>query len=69
VAWPDLELSLTGSGDQPVVRVVLESDRYASRDLRDLASGREHSASVLIKLDPAAAGGRISGYRLLAFYR
>jgi predicted Zn finger-like uncharacterized protein len=69
VAWPDLELSLTGSGDQPVVRVVLESDRYASRDLRDLASGREHNASVLIKLDPAAAGGRISGYRLLAFYR
>jgi predicted Zn finger-like uncharacterized protein len=68
VAWPDLELSLTGMGDQPMIRVVLGANKYAPADSPDIAAGREYSANIFIKLDTASAGGRVSGYRLLAFY-
>lgn len=68
VAWPELELSLTGMNDQAIVRVVINAAKYAPADSPDIAAGREYTANIPIKLDPTAAGGRISGYRLLAFY-
>lgn len=68
VAWPALELSLTGTSEQAMIRVVLDANKYAPADSPDIAAGREYSANIFIKLDTASAGGRVSGYRLLAFY-
>lgn len=67
VAIPNLELTLTDSQDQPLVRKVL-----APRDLgatADTVAARgDWSASVAIAVGPPVDGGRVAGYRLLAFY-
>jgi predicted Zn finger-like uncharacterized protein len=65
VAMPAIELTLTDSQDQPVVRRVLSpSDMGASSAL----IGPQADWSATLALNVAANSGRIAGYRLLAFY-
>ena len=67
VATPAVELTLTDSADQPVLRRVLQPAALSAPDT--LAAGGEWSGSVQMELrldGPAQA--RIAGYRVLAFY-
>jgi predicted Zn finger-like uncharacterized protein len=67
VAMPSLELTLTDSDDQAVVRRVLTpAELGASRAA--LAPSAEWSATVAIGVADNSLASRISGYRLLAFY-
>jgi predicted Zn finger-like uncharacterized protein len=66
VAVPAIELTLTDSQDQPVVRRVLTpAEMGASSPV--IGAAAEWSANVTMAV--AASGiGRVAGYRLLAFY-
>jgi predicted Zn finger-like uncharacterized protein len=66
VAMPALELTLTDAQDQPVARRVLIPAEFAPS--RVALPGGDWSASVAVAVNGAIAGGRIAGYRLLAFY-
>ncbi|HYF17086.1 MAG TPA: DUF3426 domain-containing protein [Ramlibacter sp.] len=67
VALPALELTLTDTQDQPVLRrVLLPRDLGAPSET--VAAGADWSAAVTVAVEPPAANGRIAGYRLLAFY-
>lgn len=66
VAMPSIELTLTDSQDQPVIRSVL-----APRDIGAatvLAAAAEASSTVAVSVAASGSGSRIAGYRLLAFY-
>jgi predicted Zn finger-like uncharacterized protein len=66
VAMPSIELTLTDSQDQPVVRSVL-----APRDVGAAAvlpAAGESTTSVAVSVAANGSTGRIAGYRLLAFY-
>jgi predicted Zn finger-like uncharacterized protein len=66
VAMPSLELTLTDSQDQPVMRRVLTPGEIGA-PAETIASSADWSTSVAIAVSGAGAG-RIAGYRLLAFY-
>lgn len=67
LALPAMELTLTDSQDQPVVRRVLRpAELGATGPL--IAAGAEWNGSAVIAVAASAGGSRISGYRLLAFY-
>jgi predicted Zn finger-like uncharacterized protein len=66
VAMPALELTLTDSQDQPVVRRVLQPAEIAP-GRSSLATG-DWATSVAVAVDGAAVASRVAGYRLLAFY-
>jgi predicted Zn finger-like uncharacterized protein len=67
IAVPSMELTLTDTQDQPVLRRVLApADIGASQGT--LAAGTEWSGSVTLAVAANGQGGRIAGYRLLAFY-
>ena len=66
VAMPSLELTLTDSQDQPVIRSVL-----APRDIgaaQVLAAAGESTSTVAVSVAANGSTNRIAGYRLLAFY-
>ena len=66
VAMPSLELTLTDSQDQPVIRSVL-----APRDIGApavLPAAGESSSTVAVSVTANGSSNRIAGYRLLAFY-
>jgi predicted Zn finger-like uncharacterized protein len=66
IAMPSIELTLTDTQDQPVVRRVL-----APRDIGAapvIAGGGETASSVTVAVAANGSSGRIAGYRLLAFY-
>ena len=64
---PAVELTLTDSADQPVLRRVLEPAALSAPDT--LAAGGAWSGSVQMELRlDSAAQARIAGYRVLAFY-
>jgi hypothetical protein len=66
VAMPSLELTLTDSQDQPVIRSVL-----APRDLGAasvIPAAGESSSAVTVSVVPGGGSNRIAGYRVLAFY-
>lgn len=66
-ALPAMELTLTDSQDQPVVRrVLMPADLRAAAPV--IAAGAEWTASVALAVDANGVGSRIAGYRLLAFY-
>jgi predicted Zn finger-like uncharacterized protein len=67
VAMPSLELTLTDSQDQPVLRRVLEPGEFAPGRAALPAAG-DWSTSFALAVNAGTAGGRIAGYRLLAFY-
>ncbi len=67
LAIPAIELTLTDSRDQPVVRrVFLPAELGAKLDT--LAAGSEWPASLAIAVSAAGMAERVTGYRLLAFY-
>ena len=66
VAMPTLELTLTDSQDQPVIRKVLAPRDFAGA--ASIAATGEASTSVALAVSAAPGSGRIAGYRLLAFY-
>jgi len=65
VAAPAMELTLTDTQDQPVLRRVLTPAELGARD-NVIAAGSEWSGTIGLALN--AGNGRIAGYRLLAFY-
>jgi hypothetical protein len=67
VAMPAVELTLTDSQDQPVIRHIFTSGELGSPS-GVLMPGAEVGASLALSLKPPANAGKISGYRLLAFY-
>jgi predicted Zn finger-like uncharacterized protein len=66
VAVPAVELTLTDSQDQPVVRRVLTPAELGAAS-PVIGAAAEWSASVTMALS-ASGMGRVAGYRLLAFY-
>lgn len=67
VAVPAMELTLTDGQDQPVLRrVLVPPEMGASAPL--IPAGSEWTASVGLAVNNEGQGGRIAGYRLLAFY-
>jgi predicted Zn finger-like uncharacterized protein len=66
VAMPSLELTLTDSQDQPVVRRVLQPAEFAPG--RAAMPSGDWATSVALAVDSRAAAAPVSGYRLLAFY-
>lgn len=67
VAMPALELTLTDGQDRPVVRRVLMPAELGPNS-GVLAPASEWSSSMALAVADSALGGRIAGYRLLAFY-
>lgn len=67
VAMPAVELTLTDSADQPVVRRVLMPGELGAARLA-LAARAEWSGSAALVLQDASLASRVAGYRVLAFY-
>lgn len=65
VAAPSMELTLTDTQDQPVLRRVLSPADYG---VQQPALGAAADWSGAVGLTVNAGGARIAGYRLLAFY-
>lgn len=71
VAMPALELTLTDTQDQPVLRRVLRPSELAEGAPASgpaIGANAEWSATLTIGVSADAGAGRIAGYRLLAFY-
>ncbi len=67
VAAPAVELSLTDSLDQPIVRRILAASEFGVQS-NSLAPASEWTASIALEVKSPGAAERIVGYRLLAFY-
>jgi hypothetical protein len=67
VALPALELTLTDTLDQPVIRRVLALSEVDSEP-EFIAASSERSVSLNVAVNPVGGAGRFAGYRLLAFY-
>ena len=67
VEAPSMELTLTDSQDQPVLRRVLAPGELGSSSGL-VPAGGEWAASVALAVNANGQAGRIAGYRLLAFY-
>lgn len=65
-AWPHLELTLTDTGDRPLVRRVIAPEDYLpAADRPETFTGNsEHAVSLLVDPDATTAGG----YRLYVFH-
>lgn len=68
VAMPALELTLTDTQDQPVLRRVVTPAELAEPAPQVIAAGGEWSGQLAFSVAATAQTGRIAGYRLLAFY-
>ncbi|MBC7469386.1 MAG: DUF3426 domain-containing protein [Ramlibacter sp.] len=66
VAMPSIELTLTDSQDQPVLRRVLAPADVGAA--ATLPAAGESTSSVALAIAANGSGNRIAGYRLLAFY-
>ncbi|MET0311807.1 MAG: DUF3426 domain-containing protein [Burkholderiaceae bacterium] len=67
LALPAIELALTDTQDQPVIRrVLLPSELGATTGM--LEAGGEWSGNFTLAVSANGSSGRIAGYRLLAFY-
>jgi predicted Zn finger-like uncharacterized protein len=67
LAMPEVELVLTDSLDQPIVRRVLRASELGAPQ-NTLQPNAEWSTSLTIVVKPNNLIDRIAGYRLLAFY-
>lgn len=68
VAMPAIELTLTDGQDQSVIRRVLTPQDLGLTSAI-LAGGQEWTGSLIFNISAGAAqGGRVAGYRVLAFY-
>lgn len=66
LAMPSVELALTDTQDQPVLRRVLSPADLGA--VAVLASGAEWTSSIPVSVADGATAARIAGYRVLAFY-
>lgn len=67
IALPAIELSLTDTQDQAVIRrVILPAEYGASGTV--LPAGADWNGALAMNIRPGAGTDRIAGYRLLAFY-
>jgi predicted Zn finger-like uncharacterized protein len=66
VAMPSIELTLTDSQDQPLIRSVLAPRDVGAAEV--LPAAGESTTSVAVSVAANGSTGRIAGYRLLAFY-
>lgn len=67
VAMPAIELTLTDSQDQPLVRRVLTPAELGAGG-GVIGASADWSGTLAFGLSPGNPGGRVAGYRLLAFY-
>lgn len=67
VAMPAVELTLTDSAEQPVVRRVLMPGELGAARLA-LPARAEWSGTVALALQDTSLAGHVAGYRVLAFY-
>ena len=67
VGMPVLELTLTDTLDQPVIRLVLSRPEIDSMS-DAIAAGAEFPVVLTVAVNPGGGVDRIAGYRLLAFY-
>lgn len=67
VAAPSVELTLTDTQDQPMIRHVLSAAELGAQQ-GTLVAGGELTTAVPLSVKTAGSAERISGYRLLAFY-
>lgn len=67
VAMPAIELSLTDTQDQAVIRRVIRPDEFGA-PTPALPAGTDWSGSLNLSVSPASNSERIAGYRLIAFY-
>ena len=67
IAMPAIELSLTDTQDQPVIRRVILPTEFGAAPAV-LAAGADWSGTLALGIRPGATTERIAGYRLLAFY-
>jgi predicted Zn finger-like uncharacterized protein len=67
VATPSLELTLTNTGDQAIVRRIFSPHEFGIQQA-SLDPGAEVNAVVSIGVQLADEAERVSGYRLLVFY-
>lgn len=67
VAMPALELTLTDSDEQPVLRRVLMPREFAPAR-PTIAGSSEWSGTLAIAIADNSLASRVAGYRLLAFY-
>lgn len=67
VAMPAIELTLTDTQDQPVLRRVLRAADFAPGTAA-IAAAADQSANLAIAVAAGGGSARIAGYRLLAFY-
>ncbi|WP_237219160.1 DUF3426 domain-containing protein [Rhodoferax aquaticus] len=68
LAMPSLELTLTDSQDQTIVRRVIAATEIDVLKNSALATGSDLSVSVPVSVKLPSNSERVSGYRLLAFY-
>ncbi|MEO7128035.1 MAG: DUF3426 domain-containing protein [Rhodoferax sp.] len=66
LAMPSIELALTDSQDQPVLRRVLSPAQLGATAV--LAAGADWSGSLPVGVADSTIAARIEGYRVLAFY-
>lgn len=66
VATPAVELTLTDSSDQPVLRRVLFPTDLGAQPT--LSAGGEWSSALTVAVLSSATAARVAGYRVLAFY-
>jgi hypothetical protein len=67
LAAPAVELTLTDSFDQPVVRRVFLASEIGVKS-PEIAAGGEWPASLAVQVKMASAADLVAGYRILAFY-
>ena len=67
VAMPALEVTLTDTQDQALLRRVLTPAQFGSADGM-LAAGSEFSSGLTLQVQLETPPLRVAGYRLLAFY-
>lgn len=67
LAMPWIELSLTDTQDQALIRRVLGPAELGA-GTRLLAAGSDWNTSLALSINPSPGSERISGYRVLAFY-
>ena len=68
LAMPAIELSLTDTQDQPLIRRVIMPAEFGVATSKPFPAGSDWSGSLSLSVKSTASVGRIAGYRLLAFY-
>ena len=66
--YPDLELTLTDQGDQPVIRRVLEPSDYLQEKRTSLTVGLAGGAEATVRIFLDTSGVPATGYQLFLFY-